>query len=344
LPILRSIIDHAGSNLCDVTQRQLEIHSNTILSPNLESFTATFDANKDKVAEFIIDTPGIITQPDRELRGKVQKNPVSQFAHQHSIPLFQPYSLKNQSKEYSQFCNALPNDTIGLIASYGKILSTQSITTPTYNSINWHPSLLPQYRGPTPMQTSILNGEVSSGLTWIDMDEGMDTGDILVQLAQEYKPTDTVSEVVDIFGMLGSETWAIAITMQLFTNHFNFIRSKPQNHDEATYTKMLSKDQRSIDLKITSSAKLIKKFKAHKLFPGTSFYSDYFESEVRIDELSFEGVESIDHSRYQDNQFVYTDSRETFIQTLDGYVRIEVITVLDTGKKIQFSGFEFTID
>ena len=114
-------------------------------------------------------------QPEASKRRKFKVSEISLFASQNNIPYMDPSildsKLENQLKKM--------NPDLFLVCAYGKILSNDFINIPTYGTINIHPSLLPKYRGPSPIQSTIINLDDKSGYTIIKMDKGIDTGDIL---------------------------------------------------------------------------------------------------------------------------------------------------------------------
>lgn len=126
------------------------------------------------------EVSAVVTQPDKQKgRGKeVQMTPVKACALRHGIPVFQPIKIKE--KEAVEQLSAYPAD-IFVIAAFGQILSEEILNMPKYGCINIHASLLPAYRGAAPIQWVILNGEKESGVTIMQMEKGLDTGDMLLK-------------------------------------------------------------------------------------------------------------------------------------------------------------------
>ncbi len=126
------------------------------------------------------DIVGAVCQPDRP-RGRGQKlmpPPVKVLAEQHQIPVFQPDSLKNGA--FDDTLKALTPD-MNVVVAYGKILPASILFAPPYGSVNVHASLLPKYRGAAPMQRVLMDGERETGVTIMYMDEGLDTGDMILK-------------------------------------------------------------------------------------------------------------------------------------------------------------------
>jgi methionyl-tRNA formyltransferase len=126
----------------------------------------------------------IITQPDRPVgrHQNMQKSPVALVAEKNNIPLVQPETLK----EFQ-----LPFCEIAIVAQYGLLIPGRILNGPQFGIINVHPSLLPTYRGPTPIQTALINGDEITGTTIMKLDAGMDTGPILAQATYPIRPNDT---------------------------------------------------------------------------------------------------------------------------------------------------------
>jgi methionyl-tRNA formyltransferase len=127
------------------------------------------------------DITGVITQPDR-VRGRGKKigfSPIKEVALKHEIPVSQPEKIKDHAA-IEQIKNWQPD--LIVVVSYGQIIPEEIIHYPRYGCINVHASLLPRYRGAAPIQRSLMNGEKLTGVTTMFMDEGLDTGDIILQL------------------------------------------------------------------------------------------------------------------------------------------------------------------
>ena len=138
------------------------------------------------------DIRAVVTQPDKPKgRGKeVQMSPVKQFAVSHDISVFQPVRIKKpeaveQLKTYEA--------DVFVVAAFGQILSQEILDMPRFGCINIHASLLPKYRGAAPIQWAIINGEEKTGVTIMQMDAGVDTGDMLFKSEVAIAPEDTLS-------------------------------------------------------------------------------------------------------------------------------------------------------
>ena len=147
---------------------------------------------------------GVVTQPDREKgRGrKVVISPVKELALQHGLTLFQPEKAKEEA--FQEAVRGLQPDLFVVVA-YGQILPKSVLNIPKYGAVNVHASLLPKYRGAAPIAWAILSGEKVTGVTTMVMDEGMDTGDILLQTEVPMGDEETCEILHDRLASLGAQ-------------------------------------------------------------------------------------------------------------------------------------------
>ena len=183
---------------------------------------------------------GAVSQPDRPKgRGhKLMPTDVKVKAEEYGIPVYQPERLKEG--QLQPILDELKPDIIAVVA-YGKILPKYILDFPKYGCVNMHVSLLPKLRGAAPIQWAVLNGDKTTGVTTQLMDEGLDTGDILLQKEFEIGEYETSEELFDRMATEGGE-----ILVETIKNIEN-ITPVPQNHEEYTYAPMLSKEMAHID-------------------------------------------------------------------------------------------------
>jgi len=150
------------------------------------------------------DVIGVYTPPDRPKgRGRgVGMPPVKVFALERGLPIFQPTSLRPEPAQ--QELADLRPDVI-VVAAYGKLLPEAVLSTPAHGCLNIHPSMLPKYRGPSPVETAILNGETATGVTLMLLDEGMDTGPIIAQRGFPLSGSETAEHLTPALFQLGGE-------------------------------------------------------------------------------------------------------------------------------------------
>ncbi len=194
------------------------------------------------LAESRHDVVAVFTQPDKPQGRKqiLSAPPVKEKALELGIPVYQPEKLR--TLEMVELIKSLEPDII-VVAAYGQILSKDVLDAPKYGCINVHASLLPKYRGASPIQWSILNGDEETGVTIMRMDEGLDTGDIILQEKIRILPEDTADTLFERMANLGGPL-ALKAIEQIEAGTAIYIKQK---EDEASYVKMIKKEMGEID-------------------------------------------------------------------------------------------------
>ena len=228
----------------------------------------------EKLIEKKYDVIGVVTQPDKQVgRGKkIVFSPVKQVAIENNLPVHQPIRAKEES-----FVNEIKNlnpDVIVVVA-YGQLLSKEFLDIPKYGCINVHVSLLPKYRGAAPINWVIINGEQKTGVSTMFMDEGLDSGDVILQ--SEFKLDDeiTAGELHDKMTVEGSEL--LCETLDLIKE--GKAPRTPQNHDEFTYAPIMDKNLGHVDFSKTAR-------EIHNLVRGVnpwpSAYTTYMDKKMKV--------------------------------------------------------------
>lgn len=188
------------------------------------------------------EVTAVLTQPDKPKgRGKeMQCSPVKECAEEFGIPVFQPVKIK--APEAVEILGTFEAD-IFVVAAFGQILSREILEMPKYGCINIHASLLPKYRGAAPIQWAILNGEKESGVTIMQMDVGVDTGDMLFQKKVPITDGETGESLYDKIMLAGAELVVEALPLI----ERGEIRPEKQKDEESSYAKMLTKSLGQID-------------------------------------------------------------------------------------------------
>jgi len=185
---------------------------------------------------------GVFTQPDRPAgRGKkLMPSPVKVLAEEHGLPVFQPASLRPQE---NQQLVANLNADVMVVVAYGLILPKAVLDMPRLGCINVHGSLLPRWRGAAPIQRSLWAGDADTGVTIMQMDVGLDTGDMLYKLSCPITDEDTSATLYDKLAELGPK--GLIDTLQQLADN----RVQPEVQDEAlvTYAEKLSKEEARLD-------------------------------------------------------------------------------------------------
>ena len=185
----------------------------------------------------------VVTSPSKQKgRGLVVTDPpVKTYAKKEGIPVLQPEKLKDE--KFLEELRILRPD-IFIVASYGKILPAVLLAIPAHGTSNVHPSLLPKHRGPSPIQTTILAGEKQTGVTIILLDAEMDHGPILSQKELEFPISNfQFQKLHDILANLGGKLLIETIPKWIA----GIITPQEQDHEKATYTKLLTKEDGRID-------------------------------------------------------------------------------------------------
>lgn len=183
-----------------------------------------------------------VTQPDRPKGrgGKVQITPVKACAQKHGIPVFTPSRIRE--KEAVETLKGFEAD-VYVVAAFGQILSQEILDLPRYGCLNIHASLLPKYRGAAPIEWAILNGETETGVTIMQMDAGVDTGDMLLKEAVPIGDSETDESLYERLSGLGSRLIAEA----LLRLEEGSLTPEKQDGAQSCYAKMLTKDMGKID-------------------------------------------------------------------------------------------------
>ena len=184
----------------------------------------------------------VLTQPDRPAgRGmKLNASAVKLLAQKHKIALLQPRSLK-QPEVYEQLSKVCAD--VMVVAAYGLILPSIILNTPRLGCINIHASLLPRWRGAAPIQRAILAGEQETGITIMQMDRGLDTGDILLQRSTSILNNDNANTLYDKLSILGAS--CIVTALHLLKNEK--ITAVPQTKENVSYASKLEKIEAKIN-------------------------------------------------------------------------------------------------
>jgi methionyl-tRNA formyltransferase len=183
---------------------------------------------------------GAVTQPDRPAgRGhRLQSSPVKRVALDLGLPVYQPLHLRSFAREM-----AGEGFDLFALASYGRILPGELLALPRLGALNVHPSLLPKYRGATPIQSAILQGEAETGVSIMLMDAGLDTGEIVLQQRVAVEPDETYGELHDRLAALGAQLLAQCIAVA----ERGELAAHPQS-GEPVLTRPIAKDDLRIDL------------------------------------------------------------------------------------------------
>ena len=213
------------------------------------------------------DVVGVYSQPDRQSgRGKrVVFSEVKKYAIEQGLGVFQPASLRCDEKAQDELASLSPN--LIVVAAYGLFLPADTLGLPRLGCLNVHPSLLPRYRGPSPVAAAILNGDAFTGVTVMLIDEGMDSGPIVVQRETPIWPEETADHLATRLFRMGSGL----LVENLPQWERGEVQARPQDNTQASVTHRLNKDDGEIDWS-RPAAYIARQVRAYHPWPGSFTY------------------------------------------------------------------------
>lgn len=255
----------------------------------------------------------IYTQPDRPAgRGrKMQASAVKEWALAHDIPVYQPLNFKNPDAVAE--LAALKPDLMIVIA-YGLILPQAVLDIPRLGCVNVHASLLPRWRGASPIQQAVLHGDTHSGVTIMQMDAGMDTGDMLVKVECPIADTDTAGNLHDNLARLSAAP--LLETIDLLASG----QARPESQEESlvTYAKKINKEDGCIDW---NNAAVIIDRQIRAFYPWPIAYTVLGEEQLRVYKASVVTLQS----KAAPGTVVQLDKKGMLVATGEGGLLIEKI-------------------
>ena len=216
------------------------------------------------------EIPLVLTQPDRPAgRGmQLQPSPVKSYALKHGMPVAQPVSLRLDGKYPEQAAAAhaqlkATEHEVMVVAAYGLILPASILSIPPMGCLNIHASLLPRWRGAAPIHRAIEVGDSETGITIMQMDEGLDTGPMLLTRSERINATDTTGSLHDRLAALGGEL--IVDALKKLQQGGLFAQAQPT--DGMTYAAKISKQEADLDFRLPAET-LLRRIHAFNPFPG----------------------------------------------------------------------------
>ena len=206
----------------------------------------------------------VVTKPDsRKGRGqKLTPPPVKILATRHNIPVWQPEKLKDITDDIKALA-----PVAGILVSFGKIIPQSTINLFTLGIINVHPSLLPKYRGPSPIESAILNGDKTTGVSIMQLSAAMDAGPVYTAKSYTLKGTETRPELYQTLATIGTDLLLETLPHILDST----LKPTPQNDQEATYCQLLQKEDGILKPKHISAAQAERSVRAYLNYPKTQF-------------------------------------------------------------------------
>lgn len=263
----------------------------------------------------------VVTQPDKPRgRGKeVSFSPVKEEAVKHGIEVFQPARIKTE--ESVEILRKYDADVMVVVA-FGQILSKEILQMPKYGCINVHASLLPKYRGAAPIQWAVLNGDKVSGVTTMRMDEGLDTGDIMLCRELELDEKETAGSLFDRLMEVGGEL--LMDTLTVVEN--GTITYTPQDHEKATKTRMIRKEMGKLDFDRTA-AELERLVRG--MSPWPSAYCRLNKKTLKIWDCDVvnevDGLSKKEIQSFANGNIVALTRQNIYVKVSDGILRLNEI-------------------
>lgn len=254
----------------------------------------------------------VLTQPDRPSgRGMhLTASPVKQLALQHDLPVLQPATLKTED---AQKTIARLDADVMVVAAYGLILPKAVLQLPRNGCLNIHASLLPRWRGAAPIQRAILAGDAETGITIMQMDEGLDTGDMLVKKVCPIEAADTAETLHDKLAGLGAQ--AIIETLRALKS--GSLKPEQQDAQQATYASKLTKSEAQLDWNL-DSVQLERAVRGYFSFPTA--YAIFGETPVKISRASL-----VDAGTGQAGTVIALDKERIHVACGKGVLALEML-------------------
>ena len=265
----------------------------------------------------VFEVVGVYTQPDKKSGRKMllQEPPVKKRAKELGLPVYQPFNFRDEAS--IKELEALKPDFLAVVA-YGIILPKSVLSIPKYGAVNAHGSILPMYRGASPMQEAVKNGDLNSGVTTMLMDEGLDTGDMLLKEEVEIKDL-MISDVHDKLAELSARLFVKTF------REFNSIKPIPQDDNKASITKKISREDGYIEWGL-SQKDIIQRFRAYYPWPGITVM-------IEGKRLKIHAVSPVeDETSKEPGTVINIDKMGIIISVADGLIRLE--KVQPEGKKV----------
>lgn len=274
------------------------------------------------------EIPAVVTVPDKPKGRGMKLIPceVKEYAIENNIEVYQPEKLRD-NEEIVKILKDINPDVICVVA-YGKIIPKEILEIPKYGCVNVHPSLLPKYRGSAPIQWAILNGDKETGVTTMYLDEGMDSGDIILQTETKINKDETSGELWDRLSKIGAE-----LLVETLERIENKTAPRTKQNDDFTLAPMLEKSQAKIDWE-NKTAQEIKNL-VRGLNPIMGAYAILNEKKIKfwkVDSLTIDQfIDKYPEFKEYDYRFaeidpgtvLYVDKKEAlYVMAKDGILKI----------------------
>ena len=263
---------------------------------------------------------GVVTQPDKPKgRGKnLMPTPVKEVAMKYNLPVYQPKKVREP--EFVEVLRDLKPDVM-VVAAFGQIISKEILEMPKYGCINVHASLLPAYRGAAPIQWAVINGDKESGVTIMQMDEGIDTGDMIEKVVVPIAEDETGGSLFDKLSQAGAK---LCVKVLQDLGDGKAVREKQPEESTTPYARMIDKKMGAIDWE--KPAKEIEQL-IRGLNPWPSAYTRLQGKTLKI----WKAEVLLEHSQEAPGQITEVTKDSIVVQTGQG--RLKILELQLEGKK-----------
>lgn len=276
------------------------------------------------LAESEHEVAAVFTQPDKPKgRGyKMIPTPVKAAALEYGITVYQPLSLrKGEDAEQSmQILKDIAPELI-VVTAYGQILPKEILELPKYGCVNIHASLLPKYRGAAPINWVLLNGEKTTGVTSMQMSEGLDTGDMLIRRSTEIGENETYSELYSRLSVMGGEV--LSETLKAISE--GTLNPEKQDDSLSCYSPMIKKEMSSLDFSKSVT-------EIHNIIRGVTGFTMMGGKRLKV------FASEISHNIAETENGTVTDTEKFGVRCADGVILFNEIQ-LEGGKRMKTADF-----
>jgi methionyl-tRNA formyltransferase len=260
----------------------------------------------------------VVSQPDKPV-GRNQtltEPPVKQTALAAGIPVTQPDKIRNNTEFRAQLETIAPEAIV--VVAYGRIIPPWMLALPRLGCINLHGSLLPKYRGAAPIQWAVANGDAFTGNTTMLLEEGLDTGPILLQQTVAIDPGQTAVDLFEVLAHAGAPL--VVETLAGLVN--GTVQSQPQNHSFATFAPLLDREDGCMDFAARTAHDLLNRWRGFQPWPGAFTTLDskkliVHRMQVAGMEIAGEGIADPGTIRIIDRRFVVACALETWLELVE---------------------------
>lgn len=270
---------------------------------------------------------GVVTQPDKPKgRGKtMMPTPVKETALKYNLPVYQPKKVREP--EFVELLRSLKPDVM-VVAAFGQIITKEILEMPKHGCINVHASLLPAYRGAAPIQWAVINGDKESGVTIMQMDEGIDTGDMIEKAVVPIEEDETGGSLFDKLSHTGAK---LCVKVLRDLEEGTAVREKQPEESTTPYAKMIDKKMGEVDWK--KSAKEIEQL-IRGLNPWPSAYTKVHGKTLKL----WKAKVLLETSQMNPGQIVKVTKDSLAVQTGQGMLEIQELQ-LEGKKRMDTSSF-----